>query len=131
MRYTGGCTGRVRRCTLTPPQHSANGQFLHIFTRYNLPSSSLDLIYVPVFLSGSHFRRHICCTYYYGRAFFNGNIFFINLVSLPLLALRLGEYWFRISLYVSDRNRPLAPIRRQRWCSLMYDVYLTCIKSDV
>jgi hypothetical protein len=63
--------------------------------------------------------------------FFNGNIFVINLVSLPLLALRLGEYWFQISLYVSDRNRPLAPILRQRWCSLMYDVYLTCINGDV
>jgi hypothetical protein len=26
-------------------------------------------------------------------------------------------------LYVYDRNRPLTPILKQRWCSLMYDVY--------
>jgi hypothetical protein len=26
-------------------------------------------------------------------------------------------------LCVYDRNRPLAPILRQRWCSLLYDVY--------
>jgi hypothetical protein len=49
----------------------------------------------------------------------------------PCLALcllnRLGEYWFGISSYVYDRNRPLTPILRQRQCSLMYDVYLTCI----
>ncbi len=51
-------------------------------------------------------------------------------VSCPLLALRLGEYWFRISHYVYDCNRPLAPIRRQRQCSLMYDVCLTCIDDD-
>ncbi len=57
-------------------------------------------------------------------------IFLIPVVSRPLLALRLREYWFRISLYVIDRNRPLAPILRQRWCSLMYDVYLTCIDGD-
>jgi hypothetical protein len=44
-------------------------------------------------------------------------------LSRPLLVLRLGEYWFRISRYVYDRNRPLAPILRQRRCSLMYDVY--------
>jgi hypothetical protein len=43
------------------------------------------------------------------------------------LLLRLGEYWFRISHYVYDRNRPLAPILRQWRCSLIYDVYLTCI----
>jgi hypothetical protein len=54
-----------------------------------------------------------------------------GLLSHPLLALRLGECWFRISLYVNDHNRPLAPILRQRWCSLMYDVYLTCIDGDV
>ncbi len=47
----------------------------------------------------------------------------VSLLSCPLLALRLGEYWFRISLYVYDRNRPLAPILRQRRCSLIYDVY--------
>ncbi len=51
-------------------------------------------------------------------------------VSYPLLALWLGEYWFSISLYVYDRNRPLAPILRKRRCSLMYDVYLTCIDDD-
>jgi hypothetical protein len=35
------------------------------------------------------------------------------------------------SLYVYDRNRPLAPIvLRQRRCSLMYDVYWTCIDGD-
>jgi hypothetical protein len=45
------------------------------------------------------------------------------LVSRPLLALWLGEYWFRISCYVYDCNRPLAPILRQRRCSLIYDVY--------
>ncbi len=27
------------------------------------------------------------------------------------------------SMYVYDHNRPLAPIVRQRRCSLMYDVY--------
>ncbi len=48
-------------------------------------------------------------------------------LSCPLLALQLGEYWFRIYRYVYDRSRPLAPILRQRLCSLMYDVYLTCI----
>jgi hypothetical protein len=31
-------------------------------------------------------------------------------VSRHLLALHLGEYWFWISLYVYDHNRPLAPI---------------------
>ncbi len=46
-----------------------------------------------------------------------------QVVSRPLLAVWLGEYWFRLSLYVYDRNRPLAPILRQRRCSLMYDVY--------
>ncbi len=37
-------------------------------------------------------------------------------VSRPLLALHLGEYWFRISLCVYDRNRPHAtvPDRRSR-----------------
>ncbi len=54
-----------------------------------------------------------------------------NSIVSPLFALCLGEYWFQISLYVYDRNRPLAPILRQRWCSLMYDVYLTCIDGDV
>jgi hypothetical protein len=49
----------------------------------------------------------------------------------PLLAFGLGEYWFRISLYVYDRSRPLAPILKQRRCSQMYDVYLTCIDGDV
>jgi hypothetical protein len=44
-------------------------------------------------------------------------------MSRPLLAVRLGEYWFCISLYVYDRIRPLVPILRQRQCSLMYDVY--------
>jgi hypothetical protein len=39
-------------------------------------------------------------------------------------------YRFRIFLYVYDQNGPLAPILRQRWCSLMYDVYLTCIDDD-
>jgi hypothetical protein len=57
---------------------------------------------------------------------------FIAYVSRPLLALRLGEYWFRISCFVYDRNRPLATIlRQQRQCSLMYDVYLTCLDNDV
>jgi hypothetical protein len=51
-------------------------------------------------------------------------------MSRPLLAVRLGEYWFRISRYVYDRNRSLAPILRQSRCSLMYDVYLTCIDDD-
>jgi hypothetical protein len=49
---------------------------------------------------------------------------FVSFVSRPLLAFGLGEYWFRISLYVNDRNRPLAPILR-------HDVYLTCIDGDV
>jgi hypothetical protein len=56
--------------------------------------------------------------------------FSFSLLSRPLLALRLGEYWLRISLYVYDRNRPLAPVLRQRRCSLMYDVDLTCIDDD-
>ncbi len=47
-----------------------------------------------------------------------------KLLSRPLLALRLGEYWFRISRYVYDHNRPLTPILIQRRCSLMNDVYL-------
>jgi hypothetical protein len=52
-----------------------------------------------------------------------------NCLTLCLL-LWLGEYWFRISHYVYDCNRPLAPILRQSQCSLMYDVYLTCIDDD-
>jgi hypothetical protein len=51
-------------------------------------------------------------------------------MSCPLLALHLREYWFRISRYVYDRNRPFAPILRQRRCSLMYDVFLTCLDDD-
>ncbi len=43
----------------------------------------------------------------------------MNKLSRP----HLGEYWFRISLYVYDRNRLLAPILRKRRCSLMYDVF--------
>ncbi len=39
------------------------------------------------------------------------------------LLLRHGEYWFCISRYVCDRNRPLAPILRKRRGSLMYDVF--------
>ncbi len=54
-----------------------------------------------------------------------------NQLSHSLLAFGLGEYWFWISLYVYDRNRPLAPILRQRRCCLMYDIYLTCIDGDV
>jgi hypothetical protein len=46
------------------------------------------------------------------------------------LLLRLEEYRFRISCYVYDRKRPLAPILKQSRCSLMYDVYLTCIDDD-
>jgi hypothetical protein len=52
-------------------------------------------------------------------------------VSHPLLAFGLGGYWFWISLYVYDRNMTLAPILRQRRCSLVYDVYLTCKGGDV
>ncbi len=52
-------------------------------------------------------------------------------MSCPLLALRRGVYWFRLSRFVYDRNRPLAPILRQRRYSLMYDVFLTCIDDDV
>ncbi len=48
-----------------------------------------------------------------------------TILSCPLLALQLGEYWFRISLYLYYHNRPPAPILRQRWCSLMYDVCQT------
>jgi hypothetical protein len=44
-------------------------------------------------------------------------------LSRPLLAIWLGEYWFRISRYVYDSDRPLAPILRQSRCSLIYDVY--------
>ncbi len=58
------------------------------------------------------------------------SFFNIIIVSHPVLLLWLGEYWFRISRYVYDRNRPLAPILRQSRCSLMYDVYLTCIDDD-
>jgi hypothetical protein len=34
-----------------------------------------------------------------------------------------GDYWSHTPFYVYDCNRPLAPILRQRWCSLAYDVY--------
>jgi hypothetical protein len=52
-------------------------------------------------------------------------------ICLTLCLLnRLGEYWFHISRYVYDCNRPLAPIIRQRQCSLMYDVYLICIDDN-
>jgi hypothetical protein len=44
-------------------------------------------------------------------------------LSRPLLLWQLGEYWFRLSHYVYDCNRPLAPILRQSRCSLMYDVH--------
>jgi hypothetical protein len=54
---------------------------------------------------------------------------YFDCLALCLL-LRLGEYWFHISRYVYDPNRPLAPILRQCQCSLMYDVYLTCIDDD-
>ncbi len=47
----------------------------------------------------------------------------MSLLSRPLLALQLEEYWFRLSRYIYDRNRPLTPTLRQSWCSLMYDVY--------
>jgi hypothetical protein len=46
------------------------------------------------------------------------------------LLLRLGEYWFRISRYVYECNRPRGPILRQSRCNLMYDFYLTCIDGD-
>ncbi len=45
------------------------------------------------------------------------------LMSHPLLLWLLGEYWFCISRFVYDRNRPLAPILWQSRCSLMYDVF--------
>jgi hypothetical protein len=52
------------------------------------------------------------------------SIKYINSNCLALcLLLQLGENWFRISRYVYDRNRPLAPKQRQRRCRLMYDVY--------
>jgi hypothetical protein len=55
-------------------------------------------------------------------------------LSRPLLALRLGEYWFRISLYVYDGNRVIGhssyEYTKTKTCSLMYDVYLTCIDDD-
>jgi hypothetical protein len=39
------------------------------------------------------------------------------------LLTRLEIIGFEYPYYVYDGNRPLAPILRQRWCSLMYDVY--------
>jgi hypothetical protein len=50
-------------------------------------------------------------------------IFYHIILSRPLLLCLLEEYWFLLSRYVYDRNRPLAPIIRQSRCSLMYDVY--------
>ncbi len=49
-------------------------------------------------------------------------IFIYLYLAHPLLALRLGEYWFCISLYVYDCNRPLSPILRQR-CMMFIDLH--------
>ncbi len=43
-------------------------------------------------------------------------------VSRPPLT-QLENIGSAYPFYVSDGNRPLAPLLRQKWCSLMYDVY--------
>jgi hypothetical protein len=45
-----------------------------------------------------------------------------NLLSCRPL-IQLENIGFVYPFYVYDGNRPLAPILRQRRCSLMYDVY--------
>jgi hypothetical protein len=42
---------------------------------------------------------------------------------LPSANLVLEIICFAYPFYVNDCNRPLAPILRQRRCSLIYDVY--------
>jgi hypothetical protein len=44
-------------------------------------------------------------------------------VSRPLLQFAMWRYWFRLSRYVYGGNRSFAPILRQSWWSLLYDVY--------
>jgi hypothetical protein len=87
-------------------------------------SNFLMLITVAPDYSYSYFLMLITVTPDYSSSYF---LILITVapdcLSRPLLALRLGEYWFHISRYVSDCNRPLAPILRQSRCSLMYDVY--------
>jgi hypothetical protein len=51
-----------------------------------------------------------------------------SLVSTPVNVLLsanlvLENIGFVYPFYAYDGNRPLAPILRQRWCSLLYDVY--------
>ncbi len=45
-----------------------------------------------------------------------------DLLSRPPLT-QLENIGSVYPLYAYDSNRPLAPILRQRWCSLLYDVY--------
>ncbi len=47
----------------------------------------------------------------------------ININILPSANLVLENIGYIYPFYVYDGNRPLAPILRQRRCSLMYDVY--------
>jgi hypothetical protein len=49
--------------------------------------------------------------------------FHTKVTVLPSASLVLENIGFVFPFYVYDRNRPLAPILRQRQYSLMYDVY--------
>ncbi len=53
-----------------------------------------------------------------------------ELTVLPSASLILDNIGFIYPFYVYDCNRPLAPILRQRWCSLMYDVYWLALDDD-
>ncbi len=99
--------------------------FVQVGIFLNLTLFPIDICYFSTFCPSQHFFSSM---FFPSRRFFH-LMFYI--LPNPLLALRLGKYWFRISLYVYDRNKPLAPILRQRRCSLIYDVYLTCIDGDV
>ncbi len=46
-----------------------------------------------------------------------------NGLSGPLLLCLCGVYWFCLSRNVYDGNRSFAPVLRQSWWSLLYDVY--------
>ncbi len=54
-----------------------------------------------------------------------------DVLVLPSANLVLEIIDFVYPFYVYDGNRPLAPILRQRRCSLMYDVYWLALDNDV
>jgi hypothetical protein len=53
----------------------------------------------------------------------NGTLLNGTVTVLPSANLVLENIGFVYPFYVYDCNRPLAPMLRQKRCSLMYDVY--------